>query len=125
MAPDMKKWPLAPFAVLVAAIAVLILLLFIPVERPEREPIPPPERICDFPNDYEAHASAVENKYEKTCGCIEDEVKRQKCEAAIDDIISYERAIDTLDVSLCFEISDAVIRDACKSVVMSGASQIK
>ncbi|MBN2517467.1 MAG: hypothetical protein JXB14_01340 [Candidatus Altiarchaeota archaeon] len=126
MAPDVKKWPKVPIAIFVVAVAILVILLLVPLgEKPERHVIPPPEKICDFPNDYEAHVNAVENKYSKTCGCIEDKAKREKCEAAVDDIVTYERAIGTLDASLCFEISDVVIKDACKSVVMSGASQIK
>ncbi|MFZ5982545.1 MAG: tetratricopeptide repeat protein [Patescibacteria group bacterium] len=84
-----------------------------------------PEASCNFKNDGEANAKAIESKDAVFCSCVKDEKRKESCQRGVMDVNLYQQAVGQYDEHICASISETSIREACVSVTKNGTESLR
>lgn len=84
-----------------------------------------PEFSCNLNNNTEYLKEAVKKPEIGYCTCIMEEEMKESCKKSATDMVFYNNAIGSYDLSVCENISDPIVKDSCSSIVKSGIDYLE
>ena len=117
---------IVPIIIIVFVLILIFIFLFSTPTNQDKDIINKllPEAPCISEDDSNSYAIALDTKNLNECKCISDENKAELCIQLVTDGLLYQRARQTFNVSMCDEISDPIVIEACKNGVQQGVDYV-